>query len=491
MRMANSADMGGSFQDRIEPAAPSAFSRRVRREARRDGAESAQDPRDRREPDFGEPAQPRPRAPRSPGADAASEGWSEAWGRVGPQVRSHRRRAEQPKDAERPEQPRAASGANAPSSAADAPDSAWSAWSRSVDHFTIGACVILYALGVILAFAASPGLAGDADDPFRFAWRQMAYGAPAFALLFLCSFLGPSGVRRAGFVIAAIGFVGLAAVLGVGQEHGKEATRWLSVFGLSMQPTEILKPGLVVLCAFFLTALSHPEPTVARAGAAISALFLGAALLLLGMQPDWSQAAILLAVWGGMFFIAGGPVGGVLALAAAGLLTGAVVYQVEPYFASRIDTFFGPDHEQLESAHAAVMSGGWLGRGIGEGVLKASVPDAHADFILAVAAEEFGVVFLLGVLALFALVVLRALASAAESADPFTRVAASGLALLLGVQAMVNIAVISGMAPITGVTLPFLSYGGSSMLATGVTMGLLLGLIRRRPRPIERDLAGD
>lgn len=371
-------------------------------------------------------------------------------------------------------------------------DSAWSAWSRSVDHATLGACLILFTLGVILAFAASPALAARLDlEPFAFAWRQLMFGAPAFGALIALSFLSPNGARRAGLIIAAVGFLAMALLMVDGVEHQKAATRWLSIAGLSIQPSEFLKPGLVVVCGWMLSSLAETDRNVAFGGAALAAATMALAVALLVWQPDYGQSALLLAVWCAMFFVAGGSiwalgvVGGLVALGAL------AAYESAPHFAARVDAFLGasgPAQLQLTQAEDAIVNGGWFGRGLGEGVAKARLPDAHADFILAVAAEEYGFLMVALVIALFLFIVLQAMTRLWRSEDPFARVAGLGLSLLIGLQALVHIAVSAQLAPVTGMTLPFVSYGGSSLVATGLSVGLLLALTRRRPRDLTRIL---
>lgn len=369
-------------------------------------------------------------------------------------------------------------------------DSAWNAWCRSVDHGSIFAIILLFAVGVVLAFAASPALALRNDLPaFHYAWRQLFYGAPAFILLFAFSFLSASGVRSAGAIAFLIGLVCLGLLPFFGESHNKEAVRWFSVFGVSVQPSEILKPGLVVVSALFLTALRHRDRAVALGGLTASLICLGLSIGLLSLQPDFGQCALLAAVWCALFFAAGGSWLMMAALGGLAALGGSIAYAAAPHFAARIDNFLDPlgaSQGQIQAAEAAIVSGGWFGRGLGEGVEKQTVPDAHADFILAVAAEEYGFAMVAFVILIFTGLVLRAALRLWRSEDDFVRLAGLGLALLIGLQAAIHVAVSAQMAPITGMTLPFISYGGTSLLASGVAMGLLLALTRRRPREFTR-----
>ncbi|MEM9724853.1 MAG: FtsW/RodA/SpoVE family cell cycle protein [Pseudomonadota bacterium] len=363
-------------------------------------------------------------------------------------------------------------------------DSAWSAWCRTVDHGTLFACVLLFAAGVVLAFAASPTLALRNELPaFYYAWRQLLFGLPAFALLIVLSFLNASWVRTVGVVAFAIGIAAMAALPMVGVSHGKEATRWLSVGGLSLQPTEILKPGLVVVSALFFSTLQSGDRAMATLGTVAALLCLLASVALLSIQPDFGQAALLIMVWSALYFAAGGALRLLTVVGLLVLIGGWVAYENAAHFAARIDNFLDPSgaaQGQLQAAEAAIINGGWFGTGLGEGVEKKYLPDAHADFILAVAAEEFGFGMVAFIICMFTGLVLRAVTRLWREEDAFIRLAGLGLALLIGLQAAVNIAVSAKIAPITGMTLPFISYGGTSLLASAATMGLLLALTRWR-----------
>lgn len=377
---------------------------------------------------------------------------------------------------------------------ADHEDSVWSAWSRTVDHFTIGACFVLFAIGVVLAFAASPALVARqaVDLPvFHYAWRHLVMGLPAFFMLFAFSFLGARGVKRIGAILTIACIAALLLLPTLGVDMGKASTRWIELGGVTIQPTEFLKPGLVVVCAAFLSALATHDPAVRRGGVllALGAVSVAAALLI--SQPDYSQTGLVLAVWAVMYFVAGGSLWTLCVVGGATLVIASAAYMFEPHFSSRIDAFMFDEslgNTQIDYARQAVANGGWIGVGVGEGVAKAKLPDAHADFILAVAAEEYGFALVLAIIAMFVLLPLRAIIRVADNEDAFVRVAVTGLAMLIGLQAFVNIAVTAQIVPVTGVTLPFISYGGSSMVATGAAMGMLLALTRRRPRDFSLDL---
>jgi cell division protein FtsW len=365
-------------------------------------------------------------------------------------------------------------------------ESAWSLWIRSTDHWTINACLVLFAIGVVLAFATSPDLAARNNlEPFHYAWRHLLFGAPAFLAVFLFSLLTPKWVRRMGAIIALVAIIALALLPFYGLDHGKSAQRWLSIAGLSVQPSEILKPGLIVLCAWMLSALPDKDPQVARGGVVAALFFLALAVGLLIVQPDYGQAMLLVSVWTAMFFLAGGSIWALFLVGFCVLGIAAAAYQFEPHIAARIDAFLDPvasAQGQLQSAEQAILNGGWFGRGLGEGIAKATLPDAHSDFILAVAIEEYGFLLGAGLIFLFAIIPLRAMARLRGERDLFIFIAGIGLALLFGAQAFIHIAVSTQILPATGMTLPFVSYGGSSLLATGVTLGMMLALTRQSER---------
>ncbi len=365
----------------------------------------------------------------------------------------------------------------------DEHESEWSAWSRTVDHWTIGACLALYAIGVVLAFASSPALAERTDvEVFHYAWRHMVIGAPAFIVLLCLSFLGPRGVRRFGVFLAAAGLVAVALTPIYGEAHGKQAYRWFSVAGISVQPSEFLKPGVIIVCGWCLSGLAQSERSL-RMSAVVAALFLvSLAVWLLVRQPDYGQSALLVAAFAAMFYAAGGSLWALICVGLAGLIVGWIGYAFEPHIAARIDAFLDPvgaGQTQLRHAAEAIANGGWFGVGLGEGVAKTVLPDAHSDFILAVAAEEYGFALVSLIVLLYTAIALRAVWRLQRSEDAFVFVTGVGLAALFGLQAMIHVAVTAQVAPPTGMTLPLISYGGSCMLATCAGVGLLLAPTRR------------
>ena len=267
-----------------------------------------------------------------------------------------------------------------------------------------------------------------------------------------------------------------------GTDFGKGAVRWYSLGFASLQPSEFLKPGFIVVAAWFMAASKEVGGPPGKTYSLILTLVI---VLFLAMQPDFGQAALVLFGWGVMYFVAGAPI--LLLVGLAGLVTfgGSLAYSNSEHFARRIDGFLNPDVDpttQLGYATNAIREGGFFGVGVGEGQVKWSLPDAHTDFIIAVAAEEYGLICVLAVITLYSIVVVRSLMRLMKERDPFIRLAGSGLACIVGVQAMINMGVAVRLLPAKGMTLPFISYGGSSVIASGIAVGMLLAFTRTRPQ---------
>ena len=356
-------------------------------------------------------------------------------------------------------------------------------WWWTVDRWTLAAVATLIGFGVILILAASPAAGQRIGlDGFYLAQRHLALLPPALALMFTVSLLSPRWVKR----IAVIGFAAAILLclltLFVGAEI-KGATRWITLAGFSLQPSEILKPTFAVVCAWMF-AHGAKDPTFPGAWITAGLGLLSVALLML--QPDVGQTFVLTAVWSVQFFLAGLPMLWValIAVSAALALTGA--YFVLPHVAQRIDSFLDPsagDRYQIQRSMEAFMNGGLFGRGPGEGTVKGLLPDAHSDFIFAVAGEELGLLACLVIVALFAFVVLRGFSRAFHDNSLFVLLATAGLLTQVGLQSLINMASSLHLIPTKGMTLPFISYGGSSLLALALTLGMVLALTRRRVGP--------
>ncbi len=353
-------------------------------------------------------------------------------------------------------------------------------WWWTVDRWTLVSLLLLATFGMILTIAASPAVAERLGlDPLYFVRRHALLLPPALAAMVAISLLTPRQARRLAVVAFAGALALLAATLVVGTEI-KGARRWITLFGFSLQPSEFIKPTFAVVAAWMFAAQRLGENIP---GNAISVALYGAILILLLAQPDIGQAVVISAVWFLQWFLAGLSMAWVALLGALGVAGLVAAYFVFPHVASRIDRFLDPasgDSYQIDRALEAFSSGGLWGRGPGEGTVKAYLPDAHSDFILAVAGEEFGLVVCLAVVAVFAFVVLRGVARLLQETDLFVVLAATGLLAQFAIQALVNMASTVNLIPTKGMTLPFISYGGSSLLAIAFGMGTLLALTRRR-----------
>lgn len=353
-------------------------------------------------------------------------------------------------------------------------------WWWTVDRWTLLALIALAAIGVVLAMAASPPVAERIGlDPLHFVRRQAAYLPMALLIMIAVSLLSPVGARRLAVLVFLGAVLMLILTLMVGTEI-KGARRWLNFAGFSLQPSEFVKPALAVVCAWMFAARRLGEDIPGNLIAFSLFAFVTALLL---MQPDVGQALVVSVVWFSQWFLAGLPMVWVAVAFGAGIAGMTAAYFIFPHVASRIDRFINPasgDSYQVDRAMEAFMNGGLWGRGPGEGIAKANLPDAHADFVLAVAGEEFGLVLCLVIVALFGFVVLRGITNLMRTTDLFVVVASTGLLVQFALQALINMGSTTSLMPTKGMTLPFISYGGSSLLALAFGMGMLLALTRRR-----------
>ncbi|OIQ32288.1 MAG: putative lipid II flippase FtsW [Alphaproteobacteria bacterium MedPE-SWcel] len=356
-------------------------------------------------------------------------------------------------------------------------------WWRTLDKWTMTFVITLFVVGLLLGLAASVPLAArNGFDNFHYVQRQAVFGSAAMVAMVLTSMMSPTLVRRLAVVGFACAFVALALLPIFGTDFGKGAVRWYSLGFASMQPSEFLKPGFIVLAAWMIAASQQiygPPGTLLSFGLCMSVV------MLLVMQPDFGQACLILFGWGVMYFVAGAPMLLLVAMAGVVIFGGTIAYSSSEHFARRIDGFLNPDLDpttQLGYATNAIREGGLLGVGVGEGQVKWSLPDAHTDFIIAVAAEEYGLVLVSIIILLYAMIVVRSLFRLMRERDTFIRLAGAGLACTFGVQAMINMGVAVRLLPAKGMTLPFVSYGGSSLIAGGIAMGMLLAFTRSRPQ---------
>ncbi len=362
-------------------------------------------------------------------------------------------------------------------------------WWWTVDKWMLAATVLLIGIGIILNFAAGPPAAeriGAAT--FHFVRKQMVFLPLALLVMFAISLMTPVQIRR----FAALGFLATGVMMLLTLLIGDDingARRWLSLGPIHFgQPSEFVKPFFAVVSAWMFAEHKMREDFP---GNVIALGMLAAVVLVLLNQPDIGMTLVVSAVWCAQFFIAGLPIFWVILIVILGLVSAVGAYFTFDHVASRVDRFLDPssgDTYQVTQAMRAFQQGGLFGRGPGEGRVKEALPDAHTDFIFAVAGEEFGVFLCLLIVALFAFIVIRALTKAMKEENLFVLLAVGGLAVQFGLQAMINMASSLHMMPTKGMTLPFISYGGSSLVALGVATGMILALTRRRRDPEGRSL---
>lgn len=364
-------------------------------------------------------------------------------------------------------------------------------WWRTVDRWALACVLGLFGMGLLLALAASVPLAERHNLPqFYYVSRQLFFGGVALVVMLIISTFSPRNVRRLGVLGFAAAMLALLALPFIGTDFGKGAVRWLSFGFASVQPSEFLKPGFVAICAWFLASADEIGGPPGRFYSFVLAVFV---VVLLALQPDFGQAALVLFAWCVMYFIAGAPMTLLLSVLGIAAMGGIFAYGASEHFARRIDGFLTAEVDprtQLGYAANAIQEGGFFGVGVGEGTVKWSLPDAHTDFIIAVAAEEYGLIMVLVIIALYCTIVFRSLTRLLRERDPFTRIAGTGLACAFGVQALINMGVAVRLLPAKGMTLPFVSYGGSSVIASGIAVGMLLALTRSRPQGDIGDILG-
>ena len=362
-------------------------------------------------------------------------------------------------------------------------------WWRTIDRGSLSCILILFSIGILLGLAASPPLAAkNGFEAFHYVKRQAVFGGLALLAMVVTSMMTPKLVRRLSVIGFLVAFVSIALLPQFGTDFGKGAVRWSSLGFASIQPSEFLKPGFVVVSAWMLAASQQINGPTGRLWSLVLMMVCCGMLI---FQPDFGQACIVFFGWAVMYFVAGAPMTLLLALAGLVVAIGGVAYGHSEHFARRIDGFLYPDFDptsQLGYATNAIREGGILGVGVGEGQVKWSLPDAHTDFIIAVAAEEFGLIMVLFIIVLYLIIVVRTLLRLMRERDPFIRLAGTGLACIFGVQAFINLGVAVRLLPAKGMTLPFVSYGGSSLIAGGIAVGMLLAFTRTRAQGEIGDL---
>ncbi len=358
-----------------------------------------------------------------------------------------------------------------------------SRWWRTLDKSVLTAVLILFSIGLLLGLASSPPLAEkNGLAPFHYVYRQAIFGSLALFSMAVFSMLPSKAIRRLGVIGFLLCFVALGLLPFFGTDFGKGAVRWYGLGFASLQPSEFLKPGFIVTVAWLISASGQINGAPGRLWSFIITMLVVALLII---QPDFGQACLILFGWGIVYFVAGASFILLAALALMVLAAGSIAYSYSDHFAKRIDGFLSPDIDprtQLGYATNAIQEGGFFGVGVGEGQVKWSLPDAHTDFIISVAAEEYGLLLVVLIILLFTWIVLASLIRLLRETDAFNRLAGSGLVAMFGIQAIINVGVAVRLLPAKGMTLPFVSYGGSSIIAMGITVGMLLALTRVRPQ---------
>ncbi len=363
-------------------------------------------------------------------------------------------------------------------------------WWWTVDKTLLAALVVLMFGGLVLSLAGSPPVADKLGlDPFHFVYRHAIFLVAALGVLIATSLMSARMIRRTALAVFLVSAALMALTLVAGFEI-KGARRWLDIGVFALQPSEFVKPAFAVLVAWLFSEAEHRPDMPAHL---IAVGLVGLVVALLVLQPDFGQTMLIMLVWGAIFFAAGMSWRWIATLGVVGIGGIVTAYAAIPHVRSRIDRFLNPgnhDTYQTDTAIEAFLRGGWLGQGPGEGTVKRVLPDSHTDFVFAVAAEEFGVIVCLIIVALFGFVVLRGLYRALGEDDDFSRLAVTGLVALFGIQSLINMGVNLSLLPAKGMTLPFISYGGSSLLSLAYGMGMVLALTRRRPRGVTRLAVG-
>ncbi len=355
-------------------------------------------------------------------------------------------------------------------------------WWQNIDRVTLGLVATLMTIGLILSFGSSPAAAArlDYDNPFFFVYRQAFFVVVSFSILLSISFLSIDNVRRFSLLLYVVSIVLLLTILGIGHT-AKGAQRWLRFGGFSLQPSEIIKPAAIILVSWVLTRRVYDKGFHAEfVGLAIVAF----PIMIFLMQPDVGQTILLSISYLAIFWVAGISGKWLFGLFGTGIIGLILLFLFKPHFVDRIDKFINPennDNYQVDRGLDAIASGEIFGRGAGEGIIKHILPDVHTDFIFSLAVEEWGMIGAFFLMSLFAVLIIRGIHVASKISDPFAQTSGIGLYLLFGFQVAINLAVNLNLIPAKGMTLPFISYGGSSLIGSAITLGLALAITRKRP----------
>ncbi|WP_455478181.1 FtsW/RodA/SpoVE family cell cycle protein [Bartonella sp. B10] len=354
-------------------------------------------------------------------------------------------------------------------------------WWWTIDRSIFSACLILMGIGIMLSFAASPPITkkiGIADSFYFVRWH-IIFSIFAFFTVVTISFFSPRNIRRLGALLLVTTLILMVATLFLGSEF-KGARRWIRIFGISVQASEFMKPALVIMSAWLFSEQVRRSSIPGHMLAIV--LFILCCVLLV-LQPDIGQTLLIIVAWGSMFCLTGVPFIIILFFIIVSVAAGVFSYLFFHHVRERVHGFWTGEGNtfQIDVGREAILNGGWFGKGPGEGTVKRILPDSHTDFVFSVAAEEYGIILCLFIMILFGFIVMRSIYIASNTRDSFTCFGITGIAMMIGLQSGINMAVNLHLVPPKGMTLPFISYGGSSMVAIAISMGILLSLTRRWP----------
>ncbi len=355
-------------------------------------------------------------------------------------------------------------------------------WWQTIDRPSFIIAALLISIGVTLSFGSSLPASErlGISNPFYFVYRQTAFAILAFSVMVSLSYLSIDNLRRFALILYIIALFLLLYILVFGHS-AKGAQRWLKLGSFSLQPSELIKPCAIVLVSWVLSRRIYYKNIHWEW---VDLAIIGIPVSIFILQPDIGQTILLTFSFLATFWISGINIRWILGMGSFSILGLIALFSFMPHVVTRWNKFIDPannDNYQTERALDAIANGDLIGKGAGEGIIKHSLPDAHTDFIFSLASEEWGLIGSLALISLFAVLVIRGIHVASKNADPFTQLAGIGLFTLLGMQIGINLAVNLNIIPAKGMTLPFISYGGSSLLGSAITMGLALALTRRRP----------
>ncbi len=360
-------------------------------------------------------------------------------------------------------------------------------WWWTVDKVLLSLITVLIIFGIFLNFSASPAVANRIGaDTFHFVKRQLFFIPIAYGLMLLISMQRLKTIRR----VAIVGYMAVVLLMVLTLFCGEEtkgASRWIRIFGFSLQPSEFVKPVFAVVAAWLFDGQKRHQDFP---GDILSTGLYGLTAVLLLMQPDVGMTIVVTLIWGFQFFLSGLSLMFVGVMGAAGIAFVILAYFMFDHVHTRIDQFLASGGElsyQVRKSLEAFSNGHFFGLGPGEGIVKVNIPDAHTDFIFAVAGEEFGMFLCLIIIGIYAAIVIRAMHISLRENNLFIILSTAGLSASFGIQALINMASTMHLMPTKGMTLPFISYGGSSLLATALGMGMLLAITRKNVHAEDKD----